>query len=73
VAVRSKVNIVEMLTLCAGFILAGILGKYFAPYVGWWAWLPALLIGLLLAFLAGVSSLRPTLEWRGGERRKNRR
>jgi len=48
--VESRINLVEALLLFFGFLLAAFLGSRFYRYLGIWAMLPAILIGLHSSF-----------------------
>jgi hypothetical protein len=54
----TEMNAIEGLMLFAAFVLAGLFAKYFVKYLGWWATLPAVILGLLLAFILGAGIVR---------------
>lgn len=62
-AARSRLNVVEMLALCLGFLGSGYLGKYFEKFIGWWAWLPAVLLGGLLGVVLVGGLVSQLVAW----------
>lgn len=56
-------NIVELFLFVLGLVLTVVIGRFLFPYLGWWATLPALILGYGLIFIlvAGLNrlALRP--------------
>ena len=66
----TKVNAFEVLLLFLAFMVALFLGAYLYRYLGWWALLPAIVLGLFLTILGCVDIARSLLEARRGRRGK---
>lgn len=52
------INIVQVVGLMLLALFVVLVGIHGSRLVGWWAWLPAYLVGLLLGLLACASGVR---------------
>jgi hypothetical protein len=62
-------NFVELFLFLAGVVLTVVIGKFLFPYLGWWATLPAPILGfgLIVIVIAGLNRLAPRRQPKGGE------
>jgi hypothetical protein len=66
--VETDMNVVQALLLFGAFIIAGLIGIRLTDYLGWWALMPAVILGLLLTALTAVGVVRPFLERNSGRK-----
>ncbi len=57
-------TVFQALLLFVAFLVAGFLGIHFSKYLGRWAMLPAIILGLVLALLACAGLIRSFLKAR---------
>lgn len=67
VVVQTRINVIQVLLLFLALFLAMYLGQYSAKYIGWLAWAPAVVLGLILAIVGvfcAVMNVLETHRWR---------
>ena len=62
-------NFVELFLFLLGVVLTVVIAKFLFPYIGWWATLPAPILGFgaIVILVMGVNRLAPVREPNGGE------
>ncbi|HSB13059.1 MAG TPA: hypothetical protein VLE22_01290 [Bryobacteraceae bacterium] len=64
---QTRINVIQVLLLFLALFLAMYLGQYSAKYIGWLAWAPAVVLGLILAIVGvfcAVMNVLETHRWR---------
>ena len=56
-----EMNFVELFCFLLGVVLTVVIGRFLFPYIGWWAALPAPILGfgLIVILIMGLNRLAP--------------